>query len=117
MSTAKHLSLQKCEAVDMSLRSAIPLRPRASGVHGGIIAIDASDTTLEFGDMTRFRSLEPGIECLCLLLFEHGHTFLTQEIGAVEVRTGLREVLNLVLVLGGQFLWWHTHQKGRCSRG
>jgi hypothetical protein len=111
MRSAKHLSLQKFEPVDMSLRDAITLRPRASGVHSGIIPIDAIGKTLEFDDMTLFRSLEPGIECVSAPLFEHGHKFLTQEIGDVEVRTDLTDVLKLVLLLGGQFLWWHNLQK------
>jgi hypothetical protein len=46
MSTAKHLSLQKFEPVDMSLRDAIILRPRASGVHGGIITGNATSSFL-----------------------------------------------------------------------
>jgi hypothetical protein len=66
MSTAKHLSLQKFEPVDMSLRDAITLRPRASGVHGGIIPIDAIGKTPQFGDVTLFRSLQPRIECVAL---------------------------------------------------
>ncbi len=102
MSTAKHLSLQKFEPVDMSLRNAITLRPRASGVHGGIIPIDAIGETLEFGDKTLFRSLQPRIQFLCSPLFEYGHKFLTQEIDGVQVRTCLTDRLKLLSLLGGQ---------------
>jgi hypothetical protein len=84
MSPAKHLPLEKFEAVDMPLRDAITLRPGESCVHSSIISEDAIGKTLEVGDMTLFRSLEPLIECLCPSLSEHAHKFLTQEKDFVE---------------------------------
>ena len=112
MRTAKHVPLQKFQAIDMSLRDAITFSARASGVHSGIIPEDTIGKTLEFGDMTLFRSLEPRIECLCPPLFEHGHKFLAQEIDSVEVRTSLTDVLKLVVLLRGQLLRRRNHQKG-----
>jgi hypothetical protein len=104
MSPAKHLPLEKFEAVDMPLRDAITLRPGESCVHSSIISEDAIGKTLEVGDMTLFRSLEPLIECLCPSLSEHAHKFLTQEKDFVEIRTRLTDGLKLLL-LGGQLLW------------
>src|SRR5436190_19457285 len=80
MGTAKHLPLQKFEAIDMSLCDAVTLRPRASCIHSSIIPEDTIGKTLEFSDLTLFCSLEPLMQCLCPPLFEHGHKFLTQEI-------------------------------------
>src|SRR6266571_270614 len=111
MSATKHLTFQKFEPVDMSLRDPVTLRPRASCVHSGIIPEDAIGKTLEFGDMTLFCSLQPLIQCLCPPLFEHGHKFLTQEIDGVQVRTCLADGLKLLVLLGGQLLWWQNHQK------
>ena len=55
--TAKHVALQKFEAVDMSFRHAItPLR-RASGANSGIIATYPVDKTREFCHMTGFGSV------------------------------------------------------------
>jgi hypothetical protein len=114
MRTPKHLTLQKFEAVDMSLRDAITFRARASGVHGGIIPEDTIGKTREFGDVTLFGSLEPLIECLCPLLFEHGHKFLAQQIDGVQIRTGLADGLKLLLLLGGQLLWLSLRFGERC---
>ena len=59
MRTAKHLTLQKFEPVDMSLCDAVTLGPGESCVHSSIISEDAIGKTLEFSDLTCFRSLEP----------------------------------------------------------
>ena len=113
MGAAKHLTLQKFEPIDMSLCDAVTLGPGKSCVHGGIIPQDAIGKTLEFGDLTRFRSVQPPMQYLGLPLFEQGHKFLTQEINGVEIRTRLAHVLDLLPLLGGQLLRWHNHQKGR----
>src|SRR6266436_5717064 len=97
MCSAKHLPLQKFEAIDMSFRRAItPLR-RASGANSGIIATYPIDKTGEFSHMTGFGSVEPGIQSLHLAVFEHGHKFLTQEVDSAEVLVE-GHLLNLVLL-------------------
>ena len=97
MCPAKHLPLQKFEAVDMTLRRAItPLR-RASGANSGIIATYSVDKTGEFSHMTGFGSVEPGIQSLHLAVFEHGHKFLTQEVDGAEVLVAVH-LLNLLLL-------------------
>src|SRR5215831_8114784 len=57
--TTEHLALQKFEPIDMSLCDADTFKPGASSVHSGIIPQDAIGKTLEVGDMTLFRSLQP----------------------------------------------------------
>src|SRR5258708_36829492 len=109
MRTAKHLALEKFEAIDMTLRDAVTLRPRASCVHSGIIPQDAIGKTPQFGDMTLFCSFQPLIQGLCPPLFEHGHKFLTQEIDRVQLRTCLADGLKLLLLLGSQLLWCNSH--------
>ncbi|GAC1409823.1 MAG: hypothetical protein NVSMB49_29000 [Ktedonobacteraceae bacterium] len=53
MGTTKHLTLEKFEAVDMSLRDAIIPFARASGVHSGIISMNAVDKTGELGYLSQ----------------------------------------------------------------
>jgi hypothetical protein len=88
----------------MSLGDSITLGPRASGVYSGIITIHAIGETREFGDMHGFYHLEPCMQVASLALFEQSHTFLAQQIGRMEVRTGLTDVLKLLSLLGGEFL-------------
>src|SRR5215469_3785799 len=104
---AKHVTFQKFEPIDMSLCDTVTLGPGASCVHGSVIPEDAIGKTLEFGYLTRFHSIQPPMQYLGLPLFEQDHTFLTQEISSVEIRTRLAHVLDLLLLLGGQLLRWH----------
>ena len=99
MSATKHLALQKFELVDMSFRSAItPLR-RESGVNSGIIATYPVDKTGEFGHMTGFGLLEPGVQGLDLAFFKHDDKLLTQEVDGAQflVAVHLRHLLLLHL--------------------
>src|SRR5215469_3817003 len=117
MSTTKHLALQKLEPIDMALRDAIAPRHAESRVNSSIISTNAVDKAAQFTHMTRFCSLEPAVQCLHLAFFEHGHKFLAQQIDGVEVRTGLTDRLNLLLLLGRQFLLGQNHQEGSTPRG
>src|SRR5205809_1572596 len=95
MGTAEHLALQKFEPVDIPLRGAItPLR-RESGANSGIIATYPIDKTGEFSHMACFGSVEPGVQCLRLAVFEHGHKLLAQEVDGTEVLVEV-QLLNLV---------------------
>src|SRR5258708_17661408 len=97
MSATKHLAFQKFEPVDMAFRSAItPLR-RESGANRGIIATYPVDKTGEFSHMARFGSVEPGVQCLRLAVFEQGHKLLAQEVDGMEVLVAVH-LLNLVLL-------------------
>jgi hypothetical protein len=78
MSTTKHLTFQKLEPVDMALGDAITPLGRASGTNSGIISTNPVDKTGEFAHMTDFSSLEPGVQCLRLVFFEHGHKLLAK---------------------------------------
>jgi hypothetical protein len=97
MSATKHLALQIFEPVDMSFRGAITPLGRENGTDSGIIATYSVDKTGEFGYMARFGSVEPGVQCLHLAVFEHGHKLLAQEIDGAEVRVAV-QLLNLVLL-------------------
>jgi hypothetical protein len=61
MGTAKHLALEKFEAVDMALRGSITPRQRAGSTHSGIVSTNAVDKAAEFGHTALFRSLEPSV--------------------------------------------------------
>ncbi len=104
MRATKHLALEKFEPVDVSFCDAVTFRPRASGVHGGILPADAIGKTLQFGGLACFCSLQPPRQYLCLSLFKHAHKFLTQEIHGVKIRTRLAHVLDLLALFGGQLL-------------
>ena len=101
MGAAKHLTLQKFEPIDMSLCDAVTLGPGESCVHGGIIPQDAIGKTLEFGDLTRFRSVQPPMQYLGLPLFEQGHKFLAQAIDGVEFLVEVH-LLKLLLLHRGR---------------
>ena len=78
MRPTEHLPLQKFQAIHMPLYDPItPLR-RESGVNSGIIATYPVDKTREFSHMTGFGSVEPGVQCLRLAVFEHGHKLLAK---------------------------------------
>src|SRR2546423_15566143 len=97
MSATKHLAFQKFEPVDMSFRRAIAPLGRESSANSGIIATNPVSKTGEFSHTARFGSREPGVQCLRLAVFEHGHKFLTQEVDGAEVFVE-GHLLNLVLL-------------------
>ncbi len=70
MSPAKHLPLQKFEAINMPFHASIVPRERESGQHGGIIATNAIGKTLEFADLALCRTCEPVRQVLCFALLE-----------------------------------------------
>jgi len=61
MSATKHLALEKFEPIDMSLRDPITPFGRESGANSGIISTNPVDKTAQFGHITGFGSLEPGV--------------------------------------------------------
>src|SRR6266699_686608 len=117
MGTAEHLALQKFEPVDVSLRNAITPGQGAGSVNSGIVSTNPVDKAGEFRHLTLLCLLEPALQCLCLMLFEQRHKFLTQQIDGAEVRTCLTDVLDVFLFLGRQFLWWQNHQQGSTPGG
>src|SRR5947209_11961879 len=97
MSPTKHLPLEKFETIHMSLHDPVVPRKSESRFHSGIVAMNPVDKTAEFNHMTRFGSLEPGVQGLHLALFEHGDKFLAQEIdGALLL--GVLHLLHLLLL-------------------
>ena len=60
MSTAKHLPLEKFEAIDMPLDDSIAPGKRESGSNRGIIPSDAIDKAGEFSHPALFCPLEQG---------------------------------------------------------
>ena len=96
MGTAKHLALEKFEAVDMALRGSITPGQRAGSTHSGIVSTNAEDLAAEFRHPVLFRSLEPPISCRHLAFFEQSHKFLAQQVDGVEF---LMEVHLLKLLL------------------
>ena len=59
--TAKHLPLEKLEAIDMPLDEPIAPRKRAGGSNRGRIAADAIGKASQFGHPALFCLLEPSI--------------------------------------------------------
>src|SRR5436853_7423890 len=56
MGTAKHLALEKFEAVDMALRGPITPGQRAGSTHSGIVSTNAVDKAAELRHTALFRS-------------------------------------------------------------
>src|SRR6266487_2320199 len=104
MRAAKHLALQKFEPVDMPLRDAITLRPRASSTNSGIISTDAIGKAPQFCYLALLRFLEPPIQCLFLAFFEQGHKFLTQEVDGAKFVTCPANLIDLLALERSQFL-------------
>src|SRR6266487_329334 len=100
MGTAKHLALEKFEAVDMALRGPITPGQRASSTYSSIVSTNAVDKAAQFRHTALFRSLEPGVQCLRLLFFEQGHKFLAQAIDGVEFLVEVHLLKLLLLHLG-----------------
>jgi hypothetical protein len=84
MGTAKHLALEKFEAVDMALRGPITPGQRAGSTHSGRVSTHAEDLAAQFRHTARFRSLEPPISCRHLPFFEQSYKFLAQQVDGVE---------------------------------
>ena len=102
MGTAEHVALQKFEPVDVSLRSAITPRQGAGSVHSGIVSTNPVDKAAQFGHLTGFCSLQPGVQCLHLAFFEHGDKLLAQEVDGAEVLVAVH-LRNLLLLHLGEF--------------
>src|SRR5438876_7404914 len=100
MGTAKHLALEKFEAVDMALRGPITPGQRASSAHSGIVSTNAVDKAAEFRHTALFRALEPGVQCLRLPFFEQGHKFLAQQVDGAEFLIEVYLLNPLLLHLG-----------------
>src|SRR6266536_2476456 len=101
----------------MSFDDSIAPRKRERSTHSGSIPSDSIDKTDEFGHLALFGLLEPGVQCLHLSFFEHGHKLLTQQIDGVQVRTCFADVPNLLLLFGGSFRSRQNQEKGSASRG
>src|SRR5947199_3141714 len=97
MSPTKHLPLEKFEAIHMSLHDSVVPRKSESSFHSGIVSKNPVDKTAEFNHMTRFGSLEPGVQGLHLAFFEHGDKFLAQQIDGAQVLVVLH-LLHLFLL-------------------
>src|SRR6266567_7919495 len=99
MSTAKHLPLQKFEAIDMPFHDpVVPWKP-TSRLHSSIIPTDPISKTLEFGDLALRRPLKPVSKQCRFALFEQADELLSQVIRSVEflVLVHLRKLLLLSL--------------------
>src|SRR5438128_7318076 len=105
MSATKHLTLQKFEPVDMSLRGAITPRQTEGSTNSGIVSTNPVDKAAQFAHMRGFCSLEPGVQCLHLTFFEHGDKLLAQEVDGAEVLVKVH-LRNLVLLHLGEFREW-----------
>src|SRR5579859_6365529 len=101
MSTAKHLALQKFEAIDMSFCDSVALLPRESRVHGSIITRNPMSKAGQLSDPTRFGTSEPMVKILSLTLFEQGHKILAQVVGHEKVSGCLRELFEPLFLLAG----------------
>src|SRR5438105_14282494 len=97
MSPTKHLPLEKFEAIHMSLDDSVVPRKSESRFHSGIVSTDPVDKTAQFNHMTRFGSLEPGVQGLHLAFFEHGDKFLAQQIDGAQILVMLH-LLHLLLL-------------------
>src|SRR5947209_8734892 len=78
MRTAKHLPLEKFEAIDMALDDAITPRQTARRSHSRVIPANPVDKTGEVPHMACFGAREPFIKRLDLTLFEQGHKCLAK---------------------------------------
>ena len=105
MRTAKHLALEKFEPIDMSLGDPIAPLGRASGANSGIISTNPVDKTGEFGYMTGFSSLEPGVQSLRMAFFEHANKLLAQGVNGAEFLVAVH-LRNLLLLHFRQFRGW-----------
>src|SRR5712692_1664950 len=117
MRTAKHVALQKFEAIHMPLCGSITPWQRAGSANSGIVATNPEDLAGEFRHLALFRALEPFIKRLRPAFFQQGCEFLTQEVNHAEFIACLADMLNLMPLQCGQFLAWQNQQKGCTSRG
>src|SRR5438128_10968296 len=117
MGTAKHLPLEKFEAIDMALDDAITPRQRACRSHSSVIPSDPIDKAPQFAHLALFSSLEPSIKRLDLAFFEQGHELLAQEVDCPQFIAGLADVLKLLPLPRRQFLGGQNHEKGSTARG
>src|SRR5436305_14019481 len=97
MGTAKHLALEKFEAVDMALRGPITPGQTAGSTHSGIVSTNAVDKAAEFRHTVLCRSLEPPLQCRHPAFSEQSHKFLPPQLDGAEFLIQA-QLLNMLLM-------------------
>src|SRR5207253_2090668 len=86
MSATKHLALQKFEPVDMPFRGAITPRQGEGCVNSGIVSTNPVDKAAQFGHVTGFGLLEPGVQCFRLAFFGSSHGMRNEMSASIQCR-------------------------------
>ena len=115
--TAKHLALERFQAINVALHRAITPGQRHAGFDGVIIVAQALRKPLQRHDGTLGRPCQPGIQLLCLPLTHQLGKILGERNGIGELGLLRRELRQQVLLRWRALLRPSQDQPGRPARG